>query len=465
MSYAAADGRITLALTGESMITRAMRPFTEPRFLALRDLLHGADAAFTNGEMLFHNYDGSPAHRSATWMRSDPKHIADLQWLGFDLVSTANNHTGDYGETGLLTSLRNLTDAGVTHAGSGRNLAEAVAPAYLDTPAGRVALIAATTSGRQAYHAGEQRPDLQGRAGTNLLRWAAEWLVDDAAFGELKRVADANGWNQNPPPDWLRAYAFEKAAAEDVVYLFDRSMFPSSDDPASRYVRSNGFGRRSVMHASDIERNLRSIRDAKQMADWVIYSLHNHEDGGSWEVPSDHVIAFAHAAIDAGADVVVGHGPHRDRGIEIYNGKPIFYSLGNFIAENNTVEKLPQDALDQFGLGLTDSAVDLYDLRDTRSRAEGTSHSGLGPFGWTAVAMVSFDAGALSAIELHPVDLVPTAPRGQAGRPMLAEGEVRAAALDGFRSMSAPFGTAIDIADGVGRVTVRSSVGGSGVGG
>ena len=452
MSYAAADGRIALALTGESMITRGLRPFAEPRFLALRDLLREADAAFTNGEMLFHDYEGSPTHRSATWMRSDPRHIGDLQWLGFDLVATANNHAVDYGEAGLLTSLRNLTAAGVTHAGSGRNLAEAVGAAYLDTPAGRVALIAGTTSGRQQSRAGEQRPDLQGRPGTNLLRWNAEWHVDDAAFEALRRIADAHGWPQRPPADWTRAFAFDAVAPQDVVYLSDRSMFPSSDDPVSRYVRSDGFQRRSVMHATDVERNLRSIRDAKRMADWVIYSLHNHEDGGTQEVPSEHVIAFAHAAIEEGADVVVGHGPHRDRGIEVYRGKPIFYSLGNFIAENNTVARLPQDALDQFGLGLTDSAVDLYDKRDARAHAEGLSHSGLGPFGWTAVAVVGFDGGALSRIELHPVDLVPTAPRSQAGRPMLADGEVAAAALDAFQSMSAPFGTTIDIVDGIGRV-------------
>ena len=121
MTYQAANRLITLALTGESMITRGLRPFAEPRFLALRELLRSADAAFTNGEMLFHDFEGSPTHRSATWMRCDPRRIADLQWLGFDLVATANNHTLDYGEAGLLASLRNLGAAGVVHAGSGRN--------------------------------------------------------------------------------------------------------------------------------------------------------------------------------------------------------------------------------------------------------------------------------------------------------------------------------------------------------
>ncbi len=69
------------------------------------------------------------------------------------------------------------------------------------------------------------------------------------------------------------------------------------------------------------------------MADWVIVTVHNHEGGATENEPSDHIREFAHAVIDAGADVFTGHGPHQDRGIEIYNGKPIFYSLGNFAFE------------------------------------------------------------------------------------------------------------------------------------
>ena len=54
---------------------------------------------------------------------------------------------------------------------------------------------------------------------------------------------------------------------------------------------------------------------------------------------------MAHAVIDAGADVFIGHGPHLDRGIEIYKGKPILYSLGALVIENDTVERMPQDSM------------------------------------------------------------------------------------------------------------------------
>ena len=46
--------------------------------------------------------------------------------------------------------------------------------------------------------------------------------------------------------------------------------------------------------------------------------------------PAQYQVALAHAAVDAGADVVMGHGPHVIQGIEVYGGKPVFYSLGNF---------------------------------------------------------------------------------------------------------------------------------------
>ena len=62
-----------------------------------------------------------------------------------------------------------------------------------------------------------------------------------------------------------------------------------------------GFGVRSLLHRGDLERNLRSVRDARRMADWVIYSVHNHEYGDTEADPAQHVRYLAHAVIDFGA--------------------------------------------------------------------------------------------------------------------------------------------------------------------
>jgi poly-gamma-glutamate synthesis protein (capsule biosynthesis protein) len=58
--------------------------------------------------------------------------------------------------------------------------------------------------------------------------------------------------------------------------------------------------------------------------------LSNHWGVTDGENTQDYQIEFAHAAIDAGADAIMGHHPHRPQGIQIYKGKPIFYSMGNF---------------------------------------------------------------------------------------------------------------------------------------
>ncbi len=93
---------------------------------------------------------------------------------------------------------------------------------------------------------------------------------------------------------------------------------------------------------------VRWIEEARGLADLVLVSLHAHEQLGSKEVPAEFMGSFARAMIDAGADLVVGHGPHLLRGLELYKGKPIFYSLGNFIGQNELVAKIPADGYDRF---------------------------------------------------------------------------------------------------------------------
>jgi hypothetical protein len=114
MPYEAQQGDVSMAFGGEAMISRALTPFREERFLALRELLHASDVRFVNGEMLFHNYEDPPTYLSQTYMRCDPRFIADLQWFGVNLLSCANNHAYDYGERGVLTNIQSLDQAGTT---------------------------------------------------------------------------------------------------------------------------------------------------------------------------------------------------------------------------------------------------------------------------------------------------------------------------------------------------------------
>src|SRR3546814_12731733 len=79
---------------------------------------------------------------------------------------------------------------------------------------------------------------------------------------------------------------------------------------------------------------LKSVRDAKQASDLTIFTIHAHESPTGMDddtpAPPNFLKTLFHDVVDAGADVVVGGGPHSLRGIEIYKGKPIFYGIGVF---------------------------------------------------------------------------------------------------------------------------------------
>src|SRR5262245_46188285 len=110
----------SFALTGDTIISRKLSIYREPEFLALIDLLRGADVAFTNLEVLFHNYEPYPMSQAGgTYMRADPALTRELVWAGFDMVSRANNHAADYGVHGMRLTTEHVAAAGLVQAGVG----------------------------------------------------------------------------------------------------------------------------------------------------------------------------------------------------------------------------------------------------------------------------------------------------------------------------------------------------------
>ena len=273
MAYQSETGNFTIALTGDTMLTRKLTPFKEERFLNLREILRGADAAFANLEGTVHTWDeGTPGITQGTFMTTEPKLLDDLRWLGISMVACANNHAFDYGEGGVLANIKHLEQAGITHAGTGRNLAEARAPAYLDTPNGRVALIAATATFRPWNQAGEQRPDLRGRPGINPLGFQTTFRVDGAAFDQLKRLSQELG--------------FEKSHERARKHFYSDKEIPDAKSAelsllGNRYVFGEGFSIETTANERDLHDNLRWIREARRQADWVVISVHCHEFGGA----------------------------------------------------------------------------------------------------------------------------------------------------------------------------------------
>ncbi|MDH3239453.1 MAG: hypothetical protein OEO83_02185 [Alphaproteobacteria bacterium] len=126
----------------------------------------------------------------------------------------------------------------------------------------------------------------------------------------------------------------------------------------------------------------------------------------------------------------------------VYKGKPIFYSLGNFIFQNETVQWVPHAAYEGFGLGADDTPGD---WGWGRSQGGKHGHAGNPVFYRSAVPECRYKNGALAEILLHPVDLGFGQPIGQRGRPVMAEGEVAQEVLSWLQRVSEPYGTDIVI--------------------
>jgi poly-gamma-glutamate capsule biosynthesis protein CapA/YwtB (metallophosphatase superfamily) len=449
MAYDAEKGDFTIALAGDTMLTRKLTPFKEERFLALREILRSADAAFANLEGTVHDWDeGTPGITQGTFMTTDPKLLEDLKWFGINLVCCANNHAFDYGEGGVLANIKHLDDAGIVHAGTGKNLAEARAPGYLDTPNGRVALIATTATFRPWNQAGEQRPDLRGRPGINPLGFQTTHHVDVGAFEQLNRIS--------------RELGFEKSHERARKHFYSDKEIPDAKSAelsllGSRFVGGEGFSIATRANERDLQDNLRWIREARRQADWVVVSVHCHEFGGpslltagsraELEEPADFIIDFAHRAIDAGADIVVGHGPHFPLGIEIYNERPIFYSVGNLVFQNETVGFFPADAYERFDLDLKATPSDFLDARTNGGKK---GHPAEPAYWENMFAVCEFSENRLSKIKIYPIDQGFGRPRAQRGRPVLAEGEVANRVLERAQKLSARYSTKVVIHDGIG---------------
>jgi poly-gamma-glutamate synthesis protein (capsule biosynthesis protein) len=190
------------------------------------------------------------------------------------------------------------------------------------------------------------------------------------------------------------------------------------------------------------------------MADYVVVSIHSHEaapGANALQEPAQFVRDFAHAAVDAGADVFVGHGNHALRGIEIYHGKVIFYSLGNFIFENDLVVPQPTEFYDQFGLGADALPAQAFDTRSDHDRKSFPAN----PLLWrSVVAHVVFRDQRPAEVTLIPITLGFGKARPDRGYPEIADAKAAQEILGNLQQLSQPFGTNITIKDGVGIITI-----------
>jgi poly-gamma-glutamate synthesis protein (capsule biosynthesis protein) len=359
-------------------------------------------------------------------MRTEPPILKDLVWAGFDLVSRADNHAGDFGPAGSSMTSKYVREAGLVEAGVGNSLAEAREAKFLETPKARVALISAASTFPPHSRAGNSRGDIPARPGLNPLRFTTTYVITADRMADLKRVAaELSG---NPP------------AAGDTLNFGGR-----------RYVVGTQPGTRTEPLKEDVEAIARVVRSASSLADIVIVSLHCHESGADRSVPADFIPIFARAVVDAGADVFVGHGPHVLRGVEIYQGKPILYSLSNFIFQNETLLRMPSDSYEQYSLD--DDVAQPGDYLDARYDKDRRSFPA-DPEYWDSVtAVTKWDGSRFVELQLHPITLGYKTSRAERGRPKLASGADAARILEMMAARSKPFGATVTVKNGVGYLT------------
>jgi poly-gamma-glutamate synthesis protein (capsule biosynthesis protein) len=213
---------------------------------------------------------GTPRRDVLTPFIRSPKTVDGLKYAGFDVITFAGNNSLDFGEVAFMDTLDLLRREGVRVVGAGENLSKANEHIVVERNGVRIAFVDRCSMLRQGYEATEDRPGIAP-------------LEVKTFYEPLENIREQPG-----------------TPARTIT-------IPDKD------------------RLSELRRE---IQRADRNADVVVASFH-------WGIHFCHDLAMyqpevAYEAIDAGADIVVGTHPHVLQAIDIYKGKPIFYSLGNF---------------------------------------------------------------------------------------------------------------------------------------
>jgi poly-gamma-glutamate capsule biosynthesis protein CapA/YwtB (metallophosphatase superfamily) len=258
-----------MILTGDINLINVTDPLVP--FALVRDEFRAADVVFSNLECCLCAPPSAHSDENEGFF-ADPAVAGEaLKSAGIGAVGIANNV--NYGEAAITASITRLDEIGIAHTGAGVNRAAARQPVILDRGGLRVGFLQRSSVYWPTNHeAGENAP------GIAVIRGHTAYQV---------------------PMHGSRPPANRPGVPPQIITWADE-----------QYLQ---------WFADD-------IAALRAEADIVVASCH-------WGVGREvlHYMAeIGHAAVNAGADIVIGHGPHYSLPVEIYREKPIFYGLGSF---------------------------------------------------------------------------------------------------------------------------------------
>jgi len=403
----------------------------DPQLQAVARHFRDADLGFANMEgSLFDlsDFRGWQAAETGGGYPIAPAAVAgDLRSLGITVVSKANNHATDWGTEGLVATLATLRAAGVAQAGAGMTLSQARGPVYLKTRRGVAALVDAASTFTPMSVAcpppnARYGPSARACPGISALHVRPVHLLPYARFDELRGLV-AGLRVTSLQQSWSGELESALAGQGKGDLFVGDTVFRGASTPGLTWE----------MDPDDFHAVIDGVREARQHANFVLFSIHAHEitpyenpsqgNDNDTARPASFEPTLFHAAIDAGADAVVRNGPHVIGGIEIYKGRPIFYSLGSFFFEFGGTRsyKVPGGMLLRFS----------------------------DPWFQTVVPVVTYRHGKMSEIRLYPM-IIESSRAPTDGRPRPAPPAQARQILSRLQSLSAPYGTRIQIVKGIG---------------
>lgn len=415
-----------ICITGDSILMDPI-PESYEGLESIRDYIAQADVRVNNLEMVISVHDQfASTYCGVPWLTAKPEILDDILSYGFNCFGFANNHTMDYSYGGVESTLEAMKQRKMPVCGAGMSLAEATAPAMVDTKEGKVAVLCITSTCDDAARAGDAGHVIPARPGVNKLRHTETFLVTPEHMQVLEQIAEATHINGRINNSKRGGYIVSRPG----VFSLGTVDFRCSDTE----------GKESTPHAGDMERMRKAIEQAKKEAAYVVVCFHSHEIKAELDEEPDYFIEeFAHKCIDWGACAVVGSGTHQVKAIEVYKGKPIFYSIANFIFQSEKPKVLPVDFYERYGIDPALSVEEAVHIRSnggTRGlETEFKNYKGLMP-------LLELEKGEVKKISIKPVELgFYHEDKSVKGLPHSASEEVTQEVFETLQSLSAEYGT------------------------